>query len=127
MYSFCALYGCPGFVTEFANFAPEIAISCYQAAQHKDFDKLTQLANRIAPYQQFLAELAQRRSEIPTILSPYISASDLPFYQTVIKEAMGLIGLPSGTVREPMENITPQEREELRKVLEGMGVRTSPH
>lgn len=127
MYTFCALYGCPGFVTEFANFAPDIAISFYEAAQQRDFDKLTQLADKIAPYQQFLAELVRRRSAIPTILSPYVSSSELPFYQTVIKEAMGLIGLPGGAVREPMENLMAEEREELRQVLENMGIRTGVH
>ena len=122
MYPFYALYGCPGFVTEFANFAPDIAISLYKAALQKDFDKLTQLTDKIAPYQQFLAKLAQRRSAIPTVLSPYISPNELPFYQSVIKEAMSLVGLPGGMVREPMENITAQEREELRNILKNMGV-----
>ena len=122
MYTFCALYGCPGFVTEFANFAPDIAISFYEAAQQRDFDRLTELADKTAPYQQFLSELARRRGAIPTILSPYISSSELPFYQTVIKEAMKLVGLPSGAVREPMENLTAQEKEELRKVLTDMGI-----
>ncbi|MHC4459631.1 MAG: dihydrodipicolinate synthase family protein, partial [Planctomycetota bacterium] len=44
MYTFCAVYGCPGFVTELTNFAPDIAIGFYEAAQQRDFDKLTQLA-----------------------------------------------------------------------------------
>jgi len=122
MYTFYALYGCPGFVTEFANFAPDIAISFYEAAQQRDFDKLTQLADKIAPYQQFLVELARKRSAIPTVLSPYISSGELVLYQTVIKEAMSLVGLPSGAVREPMENLTAGEKEQLRKVLTDMGI-----
>ncbi|MHC4658133.1 MAG: dihydrodipicolinate synthase family protein [Planctomycetota bacterium] len=122
MYPFCALYGCPGFVTELANFAPDIAISFYKAAQQRNFDKLTQLSDKIAPYQQFLAKLAQKRGAAPTILSPYISSNELPFYQSVIKSAMSLVGLPGGRVREPMENITAEEKEELRNVLKGMGV-----
>jgi 4-hydroxy-tetrahydrodipicolinate synthase len=92
MYTFCAVYGCPGFVTE------------------------------LTKYQQFLAELAQKRSAIPTVLSPYISSGELTLYQTVIKEAMSLIGLPSGAVREPMENLTAGEKQELRKVLTDMGI-----
>lgn len=122
MYPFEAVYGCPAFVTEFANFAPEIPISVYRAAMQKDFDKLTLLADRIAPYQEFLARLAQRRSIVPTVLSPYISSNELPFYQSVIKQAMSLVGLPGGTVREPMENITAQEKDELREILRNMGV-----
>ena len=122
MYPFEALFGCPGFVTEFANFAPEIAISLYKAAQQRNFDRLTQLADNMTPYFQFLAKLAQRRSPIPTILSPYISSNELPLYQSLIKTAMSLVGLPGGIVREPMENLTEQEKEELRGVLKEMGV-----
>ena len=122
MYPFEALFGSPGFVTEFTNFAPEIAISLYKAGQQKDFTTLTRLADTIMPYFQFLSKLAQRRSPIPTILSPYISSNELPLYQSVIKAAMALTGLPGGIVREPMENITDQEKEELRDVLKNMGV-----
>ena len=40
MYPFEALFGCPGYVTELANFAPEIAVGLYKAAMRRDFDKL---------------------------------------------------------------------------------------
>jgi 4-hydroxy-tetrahydrodipicolinate synthase len=122
MYPFEALFGCPGFVTEFANFAPVIALDCYRAAQEKNFERLTQLTDKIAPYYQFLGRLARRRSAVPTVLSPYISSNELPLYQSVIKEAMGLTGMPVGKVREPMENITLAEKDELREVLVEMGV-----
>jgi dihydrodipicolinate synthase/N-acetylneuraminate lyase len=56
------------------------------------------------------------------VLSPYISSNELPLYQSVIKEAMGLTGMPVGKVREPMENITLAEKDELREVLVEMGV-----
>ena len=125
MYPFEAVFGCPGFVTEFANFAPEIAIDLYQAAQQRDFERLAQLMDNMAPYFQFLSKLAQKRSPIPTILSPYLSAGELPLYQSVIKTAMELVGLPGGKVREPMENLTSEEKEELRGVLKSMGVFTT--
>jgi 4-hydroxy-tetrahydrodipicolinate synthase len=122
MYPFFALYGSPGFVSELANFAPELAIAFYRAGQQKDFDKLTQLCDKFAPYQEFLSRVAQKRGLIPTILSPYIASNGLPFYQSVIKSAMSLVGLPGGPVRGPSENLTEEERKELRLVLEGMGV-----
>ncbi|HUT30629.1 MAG TPA: dihydrodipicolinate synthase family protein [Sedimentisphaerales bacterium] len=122
MYPFFVLYGCPGFVTELANFAPDLAIAFYKAGQQKDFNKLTQLCDRFAPYQEFLSRVAHRRGLVPTVLSPYISSNELPFYQSVIKCAMSLIGLPGGPVRGPSENLTDEERNELRLVLEGMGV-----
>jgi 4-hydroxy-tetrahydrodipicolinate synthase len=122
MYPFFAVYGCPGFVTELANFAPELAIAFYRAGQKKDFDKLTQLCDRFAPYQEFLSRVAHSRGLIPTVLSPYISSNELPFYQSVIKCAMSLTGLPGGPVRGPSENLTEHEIKELRLVLEEMGV-----
>jgi len=122
MYPFYALYGCPGFVTEYVNFAPDIAISLYEAALERDFDKVTKLSDRIAPYHAFLAELAQKRGLVPTILSPYVSSNELPFYQSVIKESMSLVGLPGGMTRQPMENITPEEKKQLREVLKTMGI-----
>jgi len=122
MYPFFALYGCPGFVTELANFAPDLAIAFYKAGQEKDFDKLTRLCDKLAPYQEFLSGVAHRRGPIPTVLSPYISSNELPFYQSVIKCAMSLTGLPGGHVRGPSENLNEEERKELRAVLEQMGV-----
>ncbi|MCK5095564.1 MAG: dihydrodipicolinate synthase family protein [Spirochaetes bacterium] len=122
MYPFEAVYGCPGFVTELANFAPHIAVDFYKAAMKRDFNKLTELTDKIAPYHRFINKLVQKRGVLPTILSQYMSGSVLPFYQSIIKEAMSLIGLPGGKVREPMENLTAQEKEMLREVLENMDV-----
>ena len=122
MYPFEALYGCLGYVTELANFVPKIAIGIYKAAMQKDFNKLTDLIDKIAPYHQFIAKIAQRRGALPTVLSPHIAIAELPFYQSVCKEAMNLIGLPGGRARDPMENITSEEKEELRGILRELGV-----
>lgn len=122
MYPFEALYGCPGYVTELANFVPEIATGIYKAAMQKDFNKLTELIDKIAHYHQFIGKIAQKRGALPTSLSPHIAIAELPFYQSVCKEAMNLIGLPGGRARDPMENITAEEKEELRGILKDMGV-----
>ena len=122
MFPFFALYGCNGFVTEYANFAPDIALDLYKAAKEKNFDKIKQLSDRIAPFHEFLAELARKRGFIPSILSPQLCSNELPFYQAVIKQAMTLVGLPGGQVREPMENLTKDEIQKLRTVLQRMGV-----
>ncbi len=122
MYTFEAVYGCPGFVTELANFAPGLAIGLYRAAMERDFDKIAELGNRIAPYHEFMTKCAMRRDIIPTVYSSAVTIGELPFYQSVTKQAMSLIGLPGGRVREPMENITTDEREELKNILREMGV-----
>ncbi|MQY59110.1 MAG: hypothetical protein GH144_05820 [Clostridia bacterium] len=122
MYPFEALFGCPGYVTELANFAPDIATGLYKVAMQKDFSKLTELMDKIAPYHQFISKIAQKRGALPTALSPHIAIAELPLYQSVCKEAMNLIGLPGGRVRDPMENITAEEKQELRGILKELGV-----
>ena len=122
MYPFEALFDAPGYVTELANFAPDIAIGLYKAAVQRDFNKLRELTDKIAIYHKFLAKIAKKRGALPTILSPHIAISELPLYQSVCKEAMNLIGLPGGKVRDPMENITAEEKDELKSVLKDMGI-----
>lgn len=122
MYQFWALYGCPGFFTELANYGPKMAVDIYKAATQRDFDKLTELLDKMAPLNQFRAKLAQRRGALPTILSPHITEAAVPFYVSICKEAMNSIGLRGGQSREPMDNITAQEKEELRDILRDIGL-----
>jgi len=82
LYPFEAVFGCPGYVTELANFAPSIAIGFYRAAMKRDFDKLVELINRIAPYHEFMTRCAKKRSQIPSVLSPSLTINELPFYQS---------------------------------------------
>jgi len=50
IFPFVAPFGCPGFVSFLANFAPELAYSVYEAAIAKDFDKVTEIANSFSPF-----------------------------------------------------------------------------
>jgi len=122
MVQFCAVVNCPGFVTEYVNFAPEIAIGLYDAMKKKDFDMLARISDRIAPYHSFVSKIAKKRGALPSVVSPYILSPTLPFIQSVVKEAMALKGLPGGKAREPMENLTQDEIKELKQVLQEVGV-----
>jgi 4-hydroxy-tetrahydrodipicolinate synthase len=122
-YPFEIMFHSKGYVTELANFAPDVAVALHRAAKRKDIDKMAALMDkRIAPYHRFLSRCAQRHGEIPTVLSPHIAINELPIYQGACKEAMNLIGLPGGKARAPMENLTAEEIEELRGVLKTIGV-----
>ncbi len=122
-FQFEALYACPAYVTELANYAPKMAIEFAKAGVEKDFDKLVELANKIAPYHEFRGKLVQKRGSLPTVLSPQITTSDLPLYQGVCKAAMDLVGVPGGgRTRDPMENITPEEKLELKAILQEIGI-----
>jgi len=48
-----------------------------------------------------------------------------PGYVTPCKVALKLLGLPAGPVRKPLPSLTPQEVEELKKVLVGLGFTVS--
>ncbi|MBW8003040.1 MAG: dihydrodipicolinate synthase family protein [Planctomycetes bacterium] len=122
MYPFEALFDCPGFFTEFGNFAPQIAIAIYRAFCNRDHTQLKELTDRIAPYFDLKVKLGARRGELPTVLSPYICSSGVSVYQSILKQSMEIVGLPGGRVREPVENISKQEKEELREVLHNIGV-----
>jgi 4-hydroxy-tetrahydrodipicolinate synthase len=121
MYKFQAPFRCPGYVTELANFAPHVAIGLYKACRKLDYDEIEKWSDVIAPYAAFEAKLAAKRGVLPTVLSPSITVIDQPFYQGVCKAAMELIGKPVGKAREPMENLTDQEKRELRGILKKMG------
>jgi 4-hydroxy-tetrahydrodipicolinate synthase len=121
MFSFEMLYDVPAFVTELVNFAPQLVVDLYRAARNRNHQRVKELVQKLASYDRFVGECARRRV-IPTVLSTSTGGSESPIYQSIIKEAMNLVGLPGGKVRQPMENITPEEKEELRKVLQCMGV-----
>jgi 4-hydroxy-tetrahydrodipicolinate synthase len=121
MFSFEMLYGVPAFVTEMVNVAPELVKNLYKAAKNRDYERVKELTDKLALYDHFVSKCGQRRG-IPTVLSASTGGGTVPLYLSIIKEAMSLVGLPGGKAREPMENITPDEKEELKNVLQKMGV-----
>jgi len=122
MFAFEALYGAPGYVTDLSNFAPELAVELYKAAKEKAFKKLIKITDKISLYAQFVGKVGERHGPVPAVMSSHLTGPDLPIYQSVCKEAMNLIGLPGGKARDPMENLTPEEKEELRSILKELGV-----
>lgn len=121
MFKFEAPYRAAGYVTELANFAPHVAIGLYKACRKLDYAEIEKWADVIAPYAAFVAKVVAKRGPLPTVLSPSITVTDQPFYQGVCKAAMELVGKPVGKAREPMENLTDDEKQELRGILKKMG------
>ncbi|GAI14279.1 unnamed protein product, partial [marine sediment metagenome] len=56
MFSFEAVYGCPGFISGMANFAPELSYSVYEAAAARDFNKVAEIINSLAPLFQLWSQ-----------------------------------------------------------------------
>jgi len=122
LFQFEAVYECPGYVTVLPNFAPDLAIAISKAAQAKDFNKLVELMNKLERFNAFLGKVARSHGPVPSTLGPKLTIPDLPVYQSITKEAMNLIGLSGGRVRDPMDNITSDEKAELKSILQELGV-----
>ncbi|GAI60962.1 unnamed protein product [marine sediment metagenome] len=53
LFTFEARYGCPGFVSGMANFAPDLSYSVYEAVTAGDSNKVDEIINSTAPYSHF--------------------------------------------------------------------------
>lgn len=120
-YLFEAPLGCPAFVSELLCFAPKIVFAIYDAAVAKDYQKMKQQLDLLIPYHKFVADCVARR-RIPTVLGQELGGKATAVYQSILKKAMELVGLPGGIVREPLENITNAETANLKNVLKVIGI-----
>ena len=121
VYQFLSLYGLTGYVTELLNFAPHLGLGLYKAGQKKDLDGIRKNIDTIDLIWKYMANVASRRTKIPSILTPAQTSNLMPYYQGVFKAAMDLTGTPGGKVRAPMCNLTDSEIVELKDVLVKMG------
>ncbi len=117
MFSFETVYGCPGFITEKANFAPDLLYSVYKAAAARDFNKVAEIINFIALYSNFMAKVTANHG-------PHTSVGvDGGFMgQSVVKASMDILGLRGGEVRLPLVGLTEEEKAELRDILRAMKI-----
>jgi len=120
MFSGEALYGCPGFVSSMASFAPELAWEVYEAAAAGDFQKLTEVINtRVWPYFEF-----RRRTNIDHGPNTAAAGGGGPLagsqYISAIKAAMDIRGLRGGEPRLPLIGLSDNEKAELRGILKAM-------
>jgi len=115
MFSFEALYGCPGFVSGIANFAPDLPYSVYEAGAARDYDKVAELISSTAPYFRFGAKVATNHGP-HTGVGAEGGWMDL----AVLKASMDIVGLRGGEVRLPLVGLNDEEKAELRDVLRAM-------
>lgn len=95
------MYGAAGAVAATANVAASLAVGIYDAVQAGELDRARELQRKLAPVRM---------------------AFGLGTFPVVVKEAMGMIGLPVGPARSPVGPLSEQAREQLRKALEGAGL-----
>ncbi len=116
MFSFEALYGCPGFISAIANFVPDLSYSIYQAAAAGDFNKVAELINSMAPYNSFMSKVAANHGPDTGIGGASAGYMDL----AVSKAAMDIVDLRGGEVRLPLVGLSQAEKDELRDILRAM-------
>ena len=95
------MYGAAGAVAATANVVPALAVAIYDAVMAGEFDRARELQRRLAPVR---------------------AAFGLGTFPVVIKEAMGMIGLPVGPARAPVGPMSAEARARLREALKVAGV-----
>lgn len=119
MFCFEALVGCPGFASGFANANPRIPLELYKAAEDRDFLKIQEIMQRLAPFFTFRGKVQRSRVGTSVLGMHYEQHHG---YIAINKEAMNLVGLDAGSVRAPLQDLTSEEKKELADVLKRIGV-----
>jgi 5-dehydro-4-deoxyglucarate dehydratase len=95
--------GAEGFTSSIANFMPAVALELYEAASSGDFARVRRLiAERVLAF--YNLRIRRRGYEV-----------------AVVKAAMDLAGLRGGPVRPPLVDLSADERELLRGLMERAG------
>ena len=117
MFMYGVPYGCPGFITEQANFAPERAYLIYETGITGDLGKLAELVDALAPYDDFINKMEAKHGPGTGIAGPegYMALG-------VAHAAMDIVGLRGGEVRLPLLSLNDEEKAELKDVLRTQGV-----
>ena len=113
--SFTALFGFPGFASSIVNFAPGLLYALYEAAAGRDFDKMVEVLDTMAPYFSFSNKATANHG-------PHVGIGQMGGNMLigVAKAAMDIVGLRGGEVRLPNVGLTEREKTELRDVLRTM-------
>jgi 4-hydroxy-tetrahydrodipicolinate synthase len=95
------MYGAAGAVAATANVVPALAVAIYDAVMAGEYDQAKALQRQLAPVRM---------------------AFGLGTFPVVVKEAMGMIGVPVGPARAPVSPMTAEARAKLADALKQAGV-----
>jgi len=118
-FAYTAALGCPGFVSSTANFAPELSLALLEAADACDFLRVRDIIAKTGPLCEFAGICARHRGRDPWILPGYTAGH---IYVGVLKAALDIVGLAGGPVRGPGDDLTVDERAELKALLQDIGL-----
>ena len=90
--------GAEGFTAGVTNFAPEIGLALFDALDRGDYERAREIRDRCQPIMDMRGETGAN-NDLPGAIS-------VP----VVKEGLRLAGFTAGTVREPIVELTDEER-----------------
>jgi 4-hydroxy-tetrahydrodipicolinate synthase len=118
-FAYTAALGCPGFVTWTANLAPGLSLELLDATDAYDFHRVRKIIAKTGWLYEFAGVCARRRGRDPWILPGFASGH---IYVGILKAALEIVGLAGGPVRGPSDDLTADERAELKTLLQDIGV-----
>jgi len=95
------LYGGKGAVAATANVAPKLVVNIYESFIHGDLEKARELQFKLLPLRL---------------------AFSLGTFPVVVKEAMNLLGRPSGPAKSPVSSLPEEKKAKLKLLLEELGL-----
>ena len=108
-----------GFVNFFGNFAPTLSYAVYEAVKEENFKKALEALRKQLPVWSLLAKFNKKRESI-SVIPECLRVNYM--YMGLGKAAMDIVGLHGGPLRLPMEDLTDEERQELKSALKETGV-----
>jgi len=112
-------YRYKGFVSSVANFAPSLSYELHEAVENHDLERAYEVLKKFLPMALFLQKVNRERGNVSII--PECQRTNT-MYLAVQKTALEFVGLHGGPVRLPMVDINDEEKQELKEVLQQMGV-----
>jgi len=108
-----------GFVNFIGNFAPASSYAVYEAVESHDFNKALEALRQQMPLLRLLGKFNEKRGSISIVPEGFRTNY---MYMSVGKAAMDLVGLHGGPPRLPCEELTAEEKREVKAALKEMGV-----
>lgn len=106
--------GAEGFTAGVSNFEPRIGLALFEALSAGDWERAREIRAACQPFMDFRAE-AGTDSSLPAGLS-------VP----VVKEGLRLAGFDAGTVREPLVELTQEEKARAADLYEELSAFETP-
>jgi len=106
---FAKMAGSPGFISGMINFAPKLVMELWRLREKEDFDAAMKLRLKLSPLLNFWMKVCAKYG--------------LSIEPSLLKGAAALVGSPVGSARVPVPKLDENEKEQLRKIIENLGLR----